>query len=324
LAGIVFLWIIRCKLGIHALKKDDSIPSKSVRADGDGTKPLTNALRVPPALHLLRVAGRIAPVPTARLAVRLFLYPHRPQRAAVDVSLLQTASTSPRIPFVSTHRGSSELQCYVWGDGPRAVLLAHGWSSYAGRMGGFVEPLVAAGYRVVAVDAPAHGASNGASTDLLDYAAALGTVRKTLGPFHSVIAHSLGAAAALWDVAESRDEAIERLVFIGAPSSVRFMIHIFADRLHLPVSVRNAMETEVLRRFNRGLDELDLTNLARHVAVPTLFIHDRLDNVVPITEGEALYRALPNTTFITTEGLRHSGTVRDAAVISSAVSFVSS
>src|SRR4051812_27348861 len=46
-----------------------------------------------------------------------------------------------------------------WGTGP-TVYLVHGWGGNADQMRHFVGPLVAAGFRVVAHDAPSHGRSD--------------------------------------------------------------------------------------------------------------------------------------------------------------------
>ena len=62
----------------------------------------------------------------------------------------------------------------------------------------YVEPLVAAGYRVALFDAPAHGDSEPGAvgprrTHGLEFGKALDAVFARFGPAHAVIAHSLGA-----------------------------------------------------------------------------------------------------------------------------------
>lgn len=46
----------------------------------------------------------------------------------------------------------------AWGSGDPVYLL-HGWGGWRGQLGAFVDPLVAAGRRVVALDTPSHGES---------------------------------------------------------------------------------------------------------------------------------------------------------------------
>ena len=76
--------------------------------------------------------------------------------------------------------------------------MVHGWGARATHMGKMIEPLVAAGFRLVAFDAPAHGESFGGSTDLIEYAAAIKAVARHAGPVHTLLAHSFGVAMALY------------------------------------------------------------------------------------------------------------------------------
>lgn len=65
-------------------------------------------------------------------------------------------------------------------------------------MGRMVGPLVSAGFKVVAFDAPAHGESSGRTTDLVESASAIAAVAAHTGPLHAVLAHSFGASMALY------------------------------------------------------------------------------------------------------------------------------
>ena len=55
------------------------------------------------------------------------------------------------------------------GAGPR-ILLVHGWGGHAARLRRYVRPLNAAGFRVVAFDAPGHGGSGGGPVSLPEIA----------------------------------------------------------------------------------------------------------------------------------------------------------
>ena len=65
------------------------------------------------------------------------------------------------------------------------------------QLGAFVEPLVEAGYRVVAYDGPAHGESPGRRTNIFKLTEGLMAVADAVGPLSGVIAHSLGTTAVL-------------------------------------------------------------------------------------------------------------------------------
>ena len=105
---------------------------------------------VPPVLRAtVRAVDRVAPDLTARLALRLWCRPpHHKDRRPLP------GGTTWTLPF-----GPSEIAGQTWGDGP-TVVLVHGWGGNRAQLAAtFVEPLVAAGLRVVAYDAPSHGVS---------------------------------------------------------------------------------------------------------------------------------------------------------------------
>lgn len=80
------------------------------------------------------------------------------------------------LPFTSTVRPTGEfpLPVTVWGEAGRPlVLLMHGWGGHRGQLTGFVAPLMKAGFRVVAFDAPAHGDAPGKQANGFQMAAAM-------------------------------------------------------------------------------------------------------------------------------------------------------
>src|SRR3954465_7296381 len=125
------------------------------------------------------------------LAERLFLTPPRPRDAgAAGLDLIDARSG------IVEHKGRS-IVTWQWGarDAP-AVLLAHGWGGHAAQMRAFVFPLLAAGYRVIAYDQPAHGLSQGRPPGRPDFADVLAELTWHHGDVRAVIGHSLGATAA--------------------------------------------------------------------------------------------------------------------------------
>src|SRR5262245_26835536 len=109
---------------------------------------------------------------TAALAERLFLTPPRSKGQSAFFDFLDARSS-----YVE-HRGR-QLATWRWGPAEApAVLLVHGWGGHASQMRGFVAPLLAAGFRVVAYDQPAHGYSEGRLTGLPDFADALAAVAR--------------------------------------------------------------------------------------------------------------------------------------------------
>src|SRR3954469_17228814 len=122
---------------------------------------------------------------------RLFLTPPRAADAAASALDLIDARSGYIV-----HKGR-HIMTWRWGaPGAPAVLLAHGWGGHAAQMRAFVFPLLAAGYRVIAYDQPAHGLSEGRLTGLPDFAGALRAVALHHGGVRAIVGDSLGATAA--------------------------------------------------------------------------------------------------------------------------------
>ncbi len=128
----------------------------------------------------LALGGRVAPGPAARVAEQLFSRPRRHPKRPWELALAERAE-----PLVL----AGGLRALAWGEGP-VVLLVHGWSGRGTQLAAFVEPLVAAGHRVLALDGSAHGDSPGRLTNLPAFADALRAVGVEYEPL-PVVTHRL-------------------------------------------------------------------------------------------------------------------------------------
>ena len=209
---------------------------------------------------------------------------------------------------------------YHWGTGP-AVLLVHGWHGRGAQLGAFVAPLVSAGYRVVAFDAPAHGRTPGHATSLPEVSEALLTVANAFPPLHGVIGHSFGAVCTLNAIHHGL--APQRVVAISAPASIDFLLDSFAAQLEIPATVMAVHRRLMEARFGADLwKQFSPTEIARGLDIPALLVHDRDDHDVPWQEGEALVRAWPGTTWHLTQGLGHRRILREPEVVARVVAFM--
>lgn len=91
-------------------------------------------------------------------------------------------------PFSERHQLAiwdwpGHLAVWSWGRGP-VLLLLHGPRGLAGDFAPLVDPLVAAGYRVVAPDLPGHGDSDGDPDSSADAVAA---IARLVGPIRAVV-----------------------------------------------------------------------------------------------------------------------------------------
>jgi pimeloyl-ACP methyl ester carboxylesterase len=213
----------------------------------------------------------------------------------------------------------------VWGDGP-VVYLQHGWGGWRGQLGALVDPLVEAGHRVVAFDAPSHGDSDpgpagpGRGT-VLEFADALAAVVGTHGPAHAVVAHSLGATAAA--VALRAGLPVGRLAFVAPMADPLAYSRVLAGRLGFGERVRTRLVGRVERRVGLPMSAFDVPALARQLATPPLLlVHDRLDAETGWSDSAAIAQAWPLSRLVTTTGLGHRRILRDPAVVAEVVGFV--
>lgn len=273
---------------------------------------------MPVGFRLLRTALKLSALISTELAGRwanrLWFRSQRYSQPAREQEWLVNAQ-SLRL----THRGRP-LAVQQWGAGP-TVLLVHGWHGRGAQLGAFAAPLAAAGFRVVAFDAPAHGLTPGDSTDLPEVSEALLTVAQAFPPLHGVIAHSFGTAATLYAIAQGL--APQRVAALSAPSSIEYLMESFSARLDIPAAVMAVHRRLMEERFGNDLwQRFSPRAIARGLDIPALMMHDEEDHDVPWQEGAALANAWPGATWVQTRGLGHRRILRDSQVVARVVAFM--
>lgn len=286
-----------------------------IRDRGQG-KP--GGTRVPPVLGLARLGvrglSRVAPSLAAILLERVFLTPRR-YRMPEWEKVWTAGAEVWRIPFDAEHL----MPLYAWGTGP-VVLLAHGFSGRGSQMGAYIQPLLARGYRVVAFDAPAHGAAGGKRTSLPEVAEAIGKIAAHLGPLAGVIAHSNGSAATT--VALSRGMVCKRVVYVSPPEDLGRFLRRAARFLGFTPAVAERTRARVERRYGVTFAALRGAPLAAERHEPVLILHDREDTMVPFEDGQRIAEAWEGSELRETRGLGHTRILRDPGVVQTAVEFI--
>lgn len=287
------------------------------------TPPTMTSLRKPRppvswSVRLMRLAVRtadaLAPPLAARIAEHLWRHPPRHRPPPHEQAWVAQATSS-----VLLFRGRA-LAVYAWGRGP-TILLVHGWSGRGSQLGAFAAPLVAAGYRVVAFDAPAHGRSPGYTTSALEIAAALRALADDHGRVRGIIAHSFGTLVTLLALKDGL--RTERVVCISAPASVRALFTRYTQHLGLSPRTVRLLRERVEHTYGQDIwARTDSTQLATRTDVPGLVIHDRDDRDVPCQEGAAIAQAWRGAQWVETEALGHRRILRDPDVVTRAVAFM--
>ncbi len=227
----------------------------------------------------------------------------------------RTAPMTRRAPY-----GTGWLSVTEWGAGP-AVLLVHGWGGRARSFDAFIDPIVAAGYRAVALDLPAHGGSVGRRTNLIECAGAALQAGAVAGPLAGIVSHSFGGPVVA--LAWRHGLRADRVVMLAPPLSIPALSLPMGDWLGLPRAVSRGMLDDFARRVGFRWEELQTDQLVAGMDAPLLVVHDDDDRVVPWSHGAAVARAAPLGTLRTTSDLGHRDVLVHRSVIADAVRFLS-
>ena len=269
-------------------------------------------------IALARLLGRYS----ARLAgVPTYLLWFIPWTAPVSERALQKQArwlegTAPFVVRTSVGRVAG----FTAGDGP-IVLLVHGLGERAAGLGGFIAPLTDAGFKVVGLDLPGHGDSGRQMSNPILAATAVREVADHLGGAHAVIAHSLGACAALWAMNDGL--VVERAILIAPAVDMAHAMDTFQAGFGLPPKAITGLVRKIERRYGTSIwHDLGGDHLAASLDTPGLVFHDPDDPQVPFEVSERLEGVWKGSRLVEASGLGHGAITRDPSVIDQAVAFV--
>ena len=226
-----------------------------------------------------------------------------------------------RIPFAI-----GELAVTTWGESHLpAVLLMHGWGGARAQMTGFVDPLLSAGFRVVAYDQPAHGESSGTMTNLLEIAPTMDVVRQQEGSFAAIIAHSFGTIITSYALVNLGFPPPSKLVYFGAFNELLESLPRFQELAKLPDEIMDGFRDMLYEKFGRGVLETIINEkLVEQINIPALMYHDAEDNVTPVDDSRAIARVWKSATYIETSGLGHRGALQSTDIHQEVTAFLTS
>jgi len=282
-------------------------------------RPGSRKLRLPLLLRAIRWAfpkvESMAPRVADAWFVKLFFTPVRFRMQPVEQVLLQQAGR------FTIRAGGQFVEAYSWGEGP-AVLFVHGWAGRGPQFHAFIRAFVAAGFRAIAFDAPAHGLSKGKQTSLVDFKDAIQALHKKEGAFSAIVAHSLGGAATLFALTEG--VFAEKLITISTPASDEEILHEFASRIGASPAHEAYLRAYVERRLGRQFHHLMAPHFAGALPMPIdwLILHDEQDKEASVKNTELLLKAYPRARAVLTSGLGHIRILRDDGVVSQCLAFV--
>jgi pimeloyl-ACP methyl ester carboxylesterase len=185
------------------------------------------------------------------------------------------------------------IQLHGWfvssGGTAPVVIVLHGWGGNAAHMLDLAPAINEAGLHALFLDARNHGLSEHEDhVSMLKFAEDLGTAvgyvkQRDDVTDVAVIAHSVGAAAAIYYASYNEDFSA-----VVAVSSFAHPGELMDENLRLPGPVRWAVLWAVETMIGKGFDVIAPRARVSHVSAPLLLVHGEQDDILPIEDSYEL------------------------------------
>lgn len=234
----------------------------------------------------------------AKLAIDLFSIPQKGKLKSTKNTFLNSAKQET-VLFKKM-----AIKTYFWKGNKNTILLVHGWESNALRWKTLVKLLKDKNYNIVALDAPAHGASEGKYFNALLYAECLHTVAIKFN-VQTIIGHSVGAMSAVFFQHKYKLKQIKKLILLGSPADFKGILKRYETQMRYNKNVSQALKAFILKRYNHLPDYFSPANFSKNIHPQGLVIHDKKDRIIPYKDGLKFKQNYTNSTFIATKGYGH-------------------
>jgi pimeloyl-ACP methyl ester carboxylesterase len=204
------------------------------------------------------------------------------------------------------------------------VLILHGFGSSAMNFAKYVGPLVGKGYEVLAFDAPAHGASEGMTTNAVEYSEMIQKVMEQYGPVNRFIAHSFGGIALSLAMEDIPHDEQTRMAFIAPATETTTAVDIAFSMLKIKDErVRKEFDGIIYKLSGREVSWFSIRRAMENIRARVLWIHDEDDEVTPLRDALKVKEDnRDNISFVITKGLGHRKIYRDEEIKKQVIAFL--
>jgi len=199
----------------------------------------------------------------------------------------------------------NNIQTYEWFGEKETILLIHGWESNANRWQGVIHFLKKLNYRIIALDAPGQGLSDGKEFNAVLYSKFVNIVCNHFKP-DFLIGHSLGGMTMLYYMATFKPDFVKKIVSLGAPNRFLRITENYQNLISLSQKSYQGFLKEFPKRFSINPSEFNSSSFVDQIKVPIGIIHDEEDKVVPYSDTLEILEKHPKIPLYTTHDLGHS------------------
>ncbi|MEP7237430.1 MAG: alpha/beta hydrolase [Ferruginibacter sp.] len=221
---------------------------------------------------------------------------------------------------------SKKMNGYRWNHPqPKKALILHGFGSAAFKFEQYAGLLAAKGYEVLAFDAPAHGDSEGDTTNAIEYSNMIRQVIQQFGPIQSFMAHSFGAISLSLALEQLPHDENTKVVFIAPATETTSAVDGAFSMLKLKnEAVRNEFDKIIVKMTGKKLAWFSIRRAMHNIKASVLWIHDEDDDITPWADALKVKEDNhPNVKFVLTKGLGHRKIYHDEDIINMVVVFMS-
>lgn len=206
----------------------------------------------------------------------------------------------------------------------KKALILHGFSSSAYKFDRYVAPLVKKGYEVLSFDAPAHGDSEGTTTNAVEYSDMIKKVMELYGPINSFIAHSFGGIALSLAMENIPHDEQIKIVFIAPATETTSAVDGAFTMLDIKdKAVRKEFDQLIFEMSGHNTEWFSIRRAVNNIPAQILWIHDEDDDITPLSDALKVKQDNhSNINFVITKGLGHRKIYHDAEVKKAIINFM--
>jgi len=245
--------------------------------------------------------GLLSGEAATRRAFNLFSTPKAGRLTPMDQQFLGTAEEQGYLLSKS-----GQVKTYQWNrKGKETVLLLHGWESNAARWENLIRQLLQQNYHIVAIDAPAHGDSEGTHFNMLLYGDYIEAAHLAFKPDFTA-GHSVGGGSLTYYLSHYDGPRPRRIALLGVPSELEQMLQYYARIIGLRSRNVEMLRTYITKHTGRAIRYFSVAKFCKKIKEPALIVHDNDDDIAHFEDSQAYHTILPNSELVLTNGLGHS------------------
>ena len=187
------------------------------------------------------------------------------------------------------------------------LFLIHGWEGHAGNFGALISILVESGYKVVAMDAPAHGRSSSGRTNMSQFKQLVSKMMKDLRP-KVVVSHSFGSVTTIMALSQNENIPVDKWIAVTTPHDYKHFLGQVQEKIGATDQTMSKVIEKVESDFASKVDQMNMdyfNDKIQHVN-DILIVHSKNDRILPIESARLTANALTQSRLLELENYGHN------------------